>query len=86
MNMNLKKECFNFLTEHLTTTRTYTLEHNNIFHVMDCQFIVAEVLDASDEELYTILDILRKMEPSQDNLHQFLSHMAALYISVNVNS
>lgn len=86
MNMSLKKDCSDFFTQHLTTTRSYTLEHNNIFHIMDSQFIVTELLDASDDELYTILDILKRMEPSQDNIHQFLSHMAAMYITVNINA
>jgi hypothetical protein len=75
----LRNECQSFFNTHLTTKRRYSFVYDDVLHIMDSDFIVAELIDSSEDELKTIIPMIQTLEPTQENIHHFLHHFATIY-------
>lgn len=78
--VSYKEECETFFQAHLKTTSRYVFTYKETMHMMDSDYMVIELLNASEEELWPVVKRMRAMEPSDKNVHQLLQHFAYIYV------
>lgn len=81
--MSNRVQVKNYLEQHVQNHKRYHLVVNHSLHFMDSEFIIREMIDASEDEIDVLYEIFEQMEPNEEHIHQYLEYMAKLYIRMN---
>lgn len=65
-----------FFSQYPEEPRVYTFFLDGVFHWMESDYIIGEILMASDEDLKEVHQILKSMVHTEDSIHRFLELMA----------
>lgn len=83
IGVTYREECDEFFKAYLTTTNRYVFTYKETMHMMDSDYMMIELLNASEEELEPVVKRMRAMEPTDKNVHHLLQHFAYIYVIGN---
>ncbi|EZH66069.1 MULTISPECIES: hypothetical protein [Geomicrobium] len=77
---NYLSSIVHFFSEFPEEPRVYSFFLDGVFHWMESDYIIGEILISSEEDLKEVHQILMSMTHTEESIHRFLELMAKAYV------